>query len=506
MDPTATNTGLAAVPWLAVGKLGEDSQCALPSGEFLQRFLYEIVTPCYLGTQLKVDKLGDYAKSWPDRLNSQDNIQYPTMWLPKLPTYRMFKTIEDKAKDERHKKIEKGEIRKINKNHAMKVTNRSKHHTTAPLCAKLRETLRQQLPPEADAKEVDDAQKLMKSNLAASTRRTMENVEKILQNLIPNRDIFQDPQPGDRELLLLRLSQRRKRAHTTVLQYMKWYGSILRDKGHKPPADNLIFDRMAGGLKKRNLDPRRKAKKTRREAYSVGKLRLLGHALAQMREKKPGTWGRVKAQGIFAATLIAFWACARTADLCGAGPDEYSKKTTLLERDFRLMENDGKVEGLEVFFKSEKVPNQNGSRVQLPMVPDGPLTDLCPVSAYLEYQKAKESLEPNKDAPWLITDAGKPITQKVFVKSIKRAIECTYEGTEYEHLMEALKGHSLRAGLPTEIQKMASVLTKEESRLMGRWVTETAHQLYCKNPTGARYRVAQRVVEGMQRHNSESPT
>ena len=128
------------------------------------------------------------------------------------------------------------------------------------------------------------------------------------------------------------------------------------------------------------------------------------------------------------------------------------------------------------------------------MVKDGPLTDLCPVAAYLRYQELKKPLEPHKKAPWLIGDNGKPITQSQFLKAIERALKTTYENTKYAPLMKALKGHSLRAGLPSHMQEMTNVLTEDERRLMGRWLSEAAHKLYCKNKTKARYKIAKRVI------------
>jgi hypothetical protein len=279
---------------------------------------------------------------------------------------------------------------------------------------------------------------------------------------------------------------------------MKWYGSVFRDAGKEPPPNTFLFNQLAGGLAKRQLDPRKTLQKKRRAAYSVQTLRMVGHALAQMRKRKGKPWGPIKTQAIFTATLIAFWACARTADLCGAKPKTYSKRTTLLERDVTRFEEEDGTSGLQLFFKAEKVAKKEGSFVQLPMVTEGPFTDLCPVTAYQEYQRLKKGLKPRKDAPWLIDDEGRPITQQAFLKSVNTAIKLTYGNSKYASLMKALRGHSFRAGLPTHMQRMASVLTDEERRLMGRWMTEAAHKLYCKDRAKARFRVAKKVVQDLQ--------
>ena len=500
LEPQTSNTGLTMVPWLTVREPGSKP----PPEEFLRRFLYHVTSTGYQGEQLELAKVGNYSGNWLKNLRQRPETQYPIMWLPKLQTYRMYDKLEDKERALEQQEAETGKVQRINSKYKMRVTNATKYHSKAPLTEELRKTLRESMPPETDEGELDIAQGLMNSNLAPSTRKTMKAVENKLQSLIPGRDIFQDPLPGDKSLLIVRLSKDGKLANSTILQYMRWYGSIFRDKGREPPPETFHYERLAGGVTKAKLDPEGKQKKTKREAYSVTKLRLLGHALSKMEKSNEKAWGRIQTQGIFAATLIAFWACARTADLCGAQKDTYSKKTTLLERDFRLMKKDGKVEGLEVFFKCGKVYKEKGSKVQLPMVADGNLTDLCPVAAYLQYQEAKSALKPRQDAPWLINDKGKPLTQQAFTNAIKTAIETTYKDTEIAPLMEALKGHSFRAALPTEIQKMAEALTPEESRLMGRWLTEAAHQRYCKDEAGARYKVARKLLNRLDKTNRSS--
>ena len=497
LEPQVSNTGLVPVPWLTVRESNDTTRYAPPPEEFLRRFLYHITSLGCQGEQLNFRETRDYSKNWLNNLKQRPETRYPPMWLPKLKTYRMYNKLQDKERALGQQKAEKGEIKKINAKYTMRVTDANKYHSKAPLTEELRKALREKMPPETDEGELDLAQGLMNSNLAPTTRRTMKAVENRLQNLIPERDIFKDPKPEDKSLLIVRLSKDEKLSKVTVLQYMRWYGSIFRNKGVEPPPETFCYERLAGGITKVNQDSEKNQEKTKRQAYSVTKLRLLANALSHMEKNNEKNWGRVQTQGIFAATLIAFWACARTADLCGAENDTYSRKTTLLERDFKLMEKNGEIEGLEVFFKCGKVYKEKGSKVQLPMVSDGSLTDLCPVAAYLQYQEAKSTLKPRKDAPWLINDEGKPFRQQAFTNAIKTAIETTYRNTEIAPLMDALKGHSFRAALPTEIQKMADALTPEESRLMGRWLTEAAHQRYCKDEAGARYKVARRLLSRM---------
>ena len=483
---------MTAIPYLTVGDFGEETSYKPPPDEFIRRFLFHITGEAFRGTELKIRDVNDYSETWKAITLKEKDPPNLTMWLPEAQSYSIYASVAEKERHDHHQGLWKGEEIRINSLVTMTATATTKHHNKVPLCPKLRNSLKERLPAETNAHELDLAQALIRSNLAETSRKSMNTAKRALQKLIPERDIFNNPEPEDKGLLLLRLSGK-KLAPSTKLQYMKWYNCIFRDFGQEPPPSTLLYNRLAGGLTKLQMDPRGACKKKKRAAYSVQTLRMVGHALAQMRKAK-NPWGPIKTQAIYTAVLIAFWACARTADLCGAKPDHYSKKTTLLERDVTRIIEGSEVEGLQLFFKAEKVPKKEGSIVQLPMVKDGPLTDLCPVAAYLRYQELKKPLAPHKKAPWLIGDDGKPITQNQFLKAIERALKTTYENTKYAPLMKALKGHSLRAGLPSHMQEMADVLTADERRLMGRWLSEAAHKLYCKNKAKARYRIAQKVI------------
>ena len=162
------------------------------------------------------------------------------------------------------------------------------------------------------------------------------------------------------------------------------------------------------------------------------------------------------------------------------------------------MKENGKVVGLEVFFGSEKVPHLAGSRVQLPKIPLGNLQQLCPVAAYIKYQKMKQSLKPRASAPWLIDAGGQPILQRNLTAWLDLAIEKTFGNTQQIHYLRKLRGHSFRAALPTLMQNMGDTLTAEEKKLMGRWLSDSAYQFYCKNKT-SRMHAAKRVINNLQK-------
>lgn len=410
-------------------------------------------------------------------------------------THVFFNNPQEMAAYETHQRIEGGETVKINKIASMTRTQHTKYSKPTPFCPTLHKTLKAKFPPEANEADLSVAQTLIRSNLAASTRKVMSSAEKALRDLIPSRDIFADPHPEDKSLLLLKLQNRKPAlAPSTILQYMKYHSCVLRDNGIEPPPDTFTYIRLASGLRKLTLDPAQKLKAARkRSAYSPHTLRLAASAIAKRSKAHGGKWDELLVQALYTAMLIAFWACARTSELCGATRATYSTKTTLLERDVKLLEVEGETV-LELFFKSEKVIKESGSRVQLPKIDDGPHLDLCPVRAYQRYQHLKQRLRPASDAPWLIDGKGKPITQNAFIKLVHDAIENEYQEPKHKKLMAALKGHSFRAGLPTTIEEISTNLTTEEMKMMGRWTSEAAYQRYCKGRLNKRLPVAKKVL------------
>ena len=187
--------------------------------------------------------------------------------------------------------------------------------------------------------------------------------------------------------------------------------------------------------------------------------------------------------------------------MVGSQRNNYSIRTTLLEQDLTLMKDkSNKVVGLEIFFSSEKVPKEYGSRVQLPLVNQDNLKSICPVRAYIKYQEMKSHLNQQSFSPWLIDFNGKPIIQSNLVKLIKRAVNETFRNTMNETALKDLHGHSFRSALPTELQFMRSSLSEEERKMLGRWLSTPAFLRYCKDKTNARFDTA--IIVNQELSNS----
>ena len=439
-----------------------------------------------------------YEEKWDERCKTEIEYKLPDLILPAPPTVSLFYSVEQRNRYLVDRRLTKGEKR-VNATTCLKVSDTSKHVYPMTYSLDVESNLRQGLPSESISPDLSLAQSLLKSNLAKSTRTTLTSIERTLTKLIPERPIFKDPRPGDKDLLLLRLIRLKPHlAPATMVRYASSYNSILLDKGLSPPRDTPLFKRLVTGLTNQKHNPRVVAEAPIREAHTKESLSMLAHALASMGSQGHQLWNDLRVQAVFTASLIAFWACARLSDLCGASTTAYSIRTTLLEKDLSLMVENNKVIGLEIFFGSEKVTQLAGSRVQLPRIPDGPLQKLCPVRAYVTYQRMKLQLHQAPEAPWLIDFNGKPIPHRSLTRFLDLAIETIYSGTAHLHVLRKLRGHSFRAALPTHMQSMGEELSDEEKLFMGRWLTDNAYRLYCKNKTQNRFFTAQAVARHLQ--------
>ena len=455
-----------------------------------------------MGETILYKDFAEYKIRWLPRIRKNHPMKFPDLIIP-VPQYAtLYNSYQQVQDSERSQQLRAGEKR-INSKVCLPVTDNPKHVYSVPYSFETETNLRRVLPPEADDNDLARAQSLLHSNLAPSTRRTLKSIEKTLLALFPERNIFQDPRPGDRSLLLVRLTQRKPDlAQSTQTKYVKAYNSILLNKGIKPPPETHIFKRFLTGHMNQKHNPREAAKAQVRQAHTKQSLTLLTHAFAMMGPQERNLWHTLRVQAVFTASLIAFWACARLSDLCGANTKGYSLRTTLLEKDLSLMTENNKVIGLEVFFGSEKVTQLAGSRVQLPKIPDGPLQALCPVRAYIRYQEMKARLRQTTEAPWLVDHDGRPISHQSLTRLMDLAVETIYSDPRLLHVLRKLRGHSFRAALPTHMQSMGDQLTDEERQFMGRWLTGTAYSLYCKDKTQIRFTAAQAVIGHLQRSHT----
>ena len=486
---------MAILPWVSLYQdpLSQET-LTYPTDACLQRAMHHFWCEGIRGEVIR--DIENYTQLYPDRIKKEQPAKTPELKLVASPGAEYFPSVALYMEKKEHNRLVTGE-RWINSRVKTTMTHATKHHGHVPPCSQTYTNIQNRLPPETAPADLDLAQKLLKSNLARNTRKHNNSVQRTLTTLIPERDIFANPKPGDKELLTLRLMQKKPHlAASSLKQYLKSYNSILLDKGLDSPTDTHLFKRIIKGHENRNFNPREKAAQPKRQAHTTETLTLLAHALNAMGPTNGGPWQQLRVQALFTAAMIAFWACARLSDLCGAEKNSYSTRTTLLEKDFTLMFEEGQVTGLEIFFGSEKVPHLEGSRVQLPKIPPGPLQQLCPVSAYIRYQKLKKNLHPQASAPWLIDFDGQPILQRNLTPWYDAAIEQTFGNTALIHILRKLRGHSFRSALPTQMQSMA--LTPEEKKAMGRWLSDEAYRLYCKNKTNNRMNIAQQVIDSLQ--------
>ena len=454
------------------------------------------------GEHLEADTTAhDYVDKWPSRLLQEIDKPVPDLYLPAPTGTTLFPDTRTCRNQREHERLTTGERTVIQINNKVKLqkTNNSKHTYRVDHCSTLEYNIKQHLPSEAKQADLHLAEILFNSKIAQNTRQVNSSVKRTLTNLVPERDIFADPQPGDKDLLLVRMIQRKPNlCESTVNHHLKTHNSILLSLGIKPPPTTALYKGLAKGYSNRNFDARAKAQEPKRLAHTKDTMKLLAHAIGAMGPKHQDRWPELKVQAVFTATIVAFWSSARLSDLCGPPGHTFSQKTSLLEKDFRLMKRNGETIGLEVFFSSEKVQLDEGSKIQLPAIPTGPLRRLCPVRAYKKYQQLKAPLEPRASAPWLINEKGRPITRRALTTAVDYATNKAFSNEKQKHIFNRLTGHSFRPSLATHMQQMGDNISEEEQKLVGRWRSNQAFQRYRKDKTSARFNIAKTVINNLQ--------
>ena len=176
-------------------------------------------------------------------------MTYSDLYLPTPQHVTVFASGQQVQDSDRSQQLKAGE-RRINARVSLPVNDNPKHVYPMPYSVETEANLKRVLPSEASSKDLALAQSLLHSNLAPTTRRSLKSIEKTLLSLFPERNIFKDPRPGDRALLLVRLVERKPNlAQSTQTRYAKAYNSILLDKGITPPSETPVFKRFLNGLK-----------------------------------------------------------------------------------------------------------------------------------------------------------------------------------------------------------------------------------------------------------------
>ena len=180
--------------------------------------------------------------------------------------------------------------------------------------------------------------------------------------------------------------------------------------------------------------------------------------------------------------LLAFWGRLRLSELLNSSAKNFKPDNVFLRNDLKFIESskDKETLGIQMWIRHAKVPDPAGALVEIP--PTETFQDLCPVAATKKYLKMRDKLTANGEVPMLLDDTGFILTKHKFTKYIQEAIDTL--NPSYKDIFKDLKGHSLRSGVPTALQKLGWDVDPQVVQYLGRWRGYSVN-LYLKDAAAA---------------------
>lgn len=336
--------------------------------------------------------------------------------------------------------------------------------------------LKAALPPETTWEDVDTVLKVMSASIANTTACNYKSVKNKFRKVLPERNCLQEPKFGDEVLLLGRLLKSPGLKKKTVKQYMKCYKTLVLMEGATPAPESPHYKQLLKGLTNIAHNPLAFVASSQRKAYCLSSLRIMGHAI------KATDWSEFKKQVVFTTMLLAFWGRLRLSEILCSSALTFKPLNAFLKNDLRFIKIDDceGSEGLQLWIRHAKVPDPNGALVEIPPAQDMP--DLCPVKAVKKYLRMREKLLTNGEYPLLLNDTGFIFTKRKFGECIQQAIDKL--DPKHREVFKDLKGHSLRSGVPTALQKLGTEVDPQVMKYLGRW-RGCSVNLYLKDKAAA---------------------
>ena len=246
-------------------------------------------------------------------------------------------------------------------------------------------------------------------------------------------------------------------------------------EGAAPAADFSHYKQLLKGVTNISHNPMAFVASSHRKAYCLSSLRIMGHAI------NATGWSALKKQVVYTTMLLAFWGRLRLSEILCSSAIKFKPLNAFLENDLLFIDVDGKgTKGLQLWIRHANVPDPNGALVEIPPTQD--LPDLCPVKAVKKYLKMRKKLTSNGESPLLLDDTGFIFTKRKFRECIQQAIEKL--DPAHKDAFKDLKGHSLRSGVPTALQKLGTDVDPQVMKYLGRWKGCSVN-LYMKDKAAA---------------------
>ena len=315
----------------------------------------------------------------------------------------------------------------------------------------------------------------LQSSLAPSSHKSTLSAQNAFTRVWGSTSWLDNPQPGDREIILSRLVVEGRCKIVSALQYIKSYGTCLTLAGKIPPAKSATFERMVSGLRKRMTDPVEDVASRQRRAHNLTSLKIAAAAFHNM--EKLGLWTPLKAQAWYCILLTGFWGRFRLSEILTKTQDVYLDETLLL-LDVDLLQDDKGKDFIRIWLRREKAQSaRGGSMIEIPSMPPS-LSHLCPFKAMKRYIRMAQKIGLTRMDPLFTGQDGLAITTAKFEAEVKKAIAIFLPNDA--DLYRDLTNHSCRAGVPTMAQENDLFIPPEIMKGLGRWSSD-AYLAYQKS-------------------------
>ena len=349
------------------------------------------------------------------------------------------------------------------------------------------------IAPEIREDEAEVLAKLTQASIANKTATVHKSIQNRIQLLFPERiNMFHNNKRSDPLVIVARMAANGYK-EKTIISYLASYDKIVANNGGTTFTRLPEMKAVIRGLHNTNHNPAKEIGKPARQAYSIEALMLVSQRAAEMM-LHAGKWTKYRYTLYRAVILTLFFGRLRSAEVLCEKNDNYDLLTNLLASDLVITRDDktGKPETATLLLRSAKYKEKTGALVVIPALNK----PYCPVKALTKYLKARNRITSNQQLPLFLTDelwrqrTNQPVktpglyTQSAFRRNTKDAITLLVQQyKELQPVMQYLQTHSLRAGLPTELQSIENI-PEEIRRELGRWHS-TANNVYQKNMRAA---------------------
>ena len=340
--------------------------------------------------------------------------------------------------------------------------------------------------PDLTRSQAETLARLTMASTARNTCATQASVQRTILKLFPDRPtLFTTTKPGDQLVILSRLIEAGYKP-TTAAAYIKSYDGIVATNGGFLHPKLPQFKRAMAGLRNLCHNPTAALADKKRKAYSLEALDLVTQLGVHLMRRKGWTSHKI---ALYRATILTlFYGRLRSSEALGTNNHSCDLYTSLLAGDVIISE---KPDRALLLLRSAKYQEEQGALVAIPSLN----RTNCPVRALRKYAKHRARLTSNQQLPFFLTEdrwthgAGSPqaqagvYTTHKFRKDTKAVVrELIKAKPRLKQSMSYLVTHSLRSGIPTELQDQD--IPAEIRLQLGRWHS-SAHHLYQKNASAA---------------------